>query len=261
MVNQGRTGKYAWGVRMGSAVDEKQVYVAVSNADFIPYKLTKGPDAGRTVKGGFWASLDAATGALIWQNAGSRRPAIDPLPGTIAINTGAVTVANGVVFAGTMDAAGTMYAFNAKTGLMLWTFESGGSVNSGPAVVGGTVYWGSGYANINGTPNNKLYAVTPGRDKKQDGTDDISALSTYDASHTFLVYPNPSKNEVQIVSGDKKNISRVQLYDLAGRLIKDNRIAESTNYNLDLRSVPSGSYIIHITTSAHTVVQKVVVTP
>jgi hypothetical protein len=31
-------------------------------------------------------------------------------------------------------------------------------VNSGAAIVGGRVYWGSGYANIDGTPNNKFYA-------------------------------------------------------------------------------------------------------
>jgi polyvinyl alcohol dehydrogenase (cytochrome) len=77
-------------------------------------------------------------------------------------NQGAVSVANGVVYAGTVDAVGTMYALDARTGQTLWTFASGGSVNSGAAIVNGTVYWGSGYGvqGIGMTPNNKLYAFT-----------------------------------------------------------------------------------------------------
>jgi polyvinyl alcohol dehydrogenase (cytochrome) len=63
----------------------------------------------------------------------------------------------------------TSFALDAKTGQILWEFVSGGSVNSGPAVADGTVYWGSGYESINNlgiplpgeTPNNKLYAFTP----------------------------------------------------------------------------------------------------
>jgi len=76
----------------------------------------------------------------------------------IAITPGAVSFANGIVFAGALDAVGTMYALDAESGNILWRFASGGSVNSGAAIVDGTVYWGSGYANIDGTPNNKFYA-------------------------------------------------------------------------------------------------------
>jgi polyvinyl alcohol dehydrogenase (cytochrome) len=32
-----------------------------------------------------------------------------------------------------------------RIGSVLWDFESGGSCNSGAAIVNGTVYWGSGY--------------------------------------------------------------------------------------------------------------------
>jgi outer membrane protein assembly factor BamB len=55
-----------------------------------------------------------------------------------------------------------MYAMDAATGEILWSYPSGGSVASGPAIVNGTVYWGSGfiptaYLTV-GTPNNRLYA-------------------------------------------------------------------------------------------------------
>jgi polyvinyl alcohol dehydrogenase (cytochrome) len=66
-----------------------------------------------------------------------------------------VSVANGVVYAGSLSsgpgmnpADPTMFALNAQTGQILWSFASGSSVGSGPAIVDGTVYWGTGYARI-----------------------------------------------------------------------------------------------------------------
>jgi polyvinyl alcohol dehydrogenase (cytochrome) len=49
---------------------------------------------------------------------------------------GFVTVANGVVYAGSAaGSGGNMYALDADTGAVLWSFASGGSVCSAPAVV------------------------------------------------------------------------------------------------------------------------------
>ena len=50
-----------------------------------------------------------------------------------------------------------MYALNAATGAILWSFASGGSCVSGAAVSDGMLFWGSGYSKL-GTPNNKLFA-------------------------------------------------------------------------------------------------------
>src|SRR5208337_3762545 len=78
-----------------------------------------------------------------------------------AVDVGALTVVgDGVVYAGSLAPHGdNMYALDAATGAVKWAFASGGSVASGPAVVNGVVYWGSGYkiGGINGV-NNKLYA-------------------------------------------------------------------------------------------------------
>jgi polyvinyl alcohol dehydrogenase (cytochrome) len=52
-----------------------------------------------------------------------------------------------------------MYALNATTGHIIWSFASGGSVAAGPAIVGGSVYWGSGYSKSQtGSPSRRLYA-------------------------------------------------------------------------------------------------------
>jgi polyvinyl alcohol dehydrogenase (cytochrome) len=83
---------------------------------------------------------------------------------------GPVSVANGVVFAGSMNQAPTsptMFALDAKTGQILWSFVTGSSVIAGPAIVKNTVYWGAGYGRFGpalGTGNNKLFAFSTGED-------------------------------------------------------------------------------------------------
>jgi polyvinyl alcohol dehydrogenase (cytochrome) len=166
-VTQVGPGGSLGGMMWGAAVGEGKVFAAIGNQEYTPFTFTTGLQQGRTVRGGFWAALDTGTGEPIWETAASNPPAVpapsNP-PDAIAVNTGPVTLANGVVYGGAIDAAGTMYAFDADTGAKLWSFESGGSVNAGAAIVDGTVYWGSGYQNIGiGTPNNKFYAFTTPR--------------------------------------------------------------------------------------------------
>jgi polyvinyl alcohol dehydrogenase (cytochrome) len=73
--------------------------------------------------------------------------------------SGPVTAANGLVFGCSLDPQGHMYALDAATGAILWSYASGGSCLSGAAISEGMLYWGSGYSNFGfGTPNNKLYA-------------------------------------------------------------------------------------------------------
>jgi len=87
------------------------------------------------------------------------------------MDTGAVSVANGVLYAGSY--AGQMYALDTKTGEILWAFPSGGSVIDAPSILDGFVYWGSGYRNIPpGIGNNKVFAFTAGsgeKDKESNG--------------------------------------------------------------------------------------------
>ena len=77
---------------------------------------------------------------------------------------GPATVGNGIVYVGSIDpnpSDPTMFALNAATGQILWSFAAGSQVNAAPAIVGDSLYWGSGYRF--GSSNNKLYAfVLPG---------------------------------------------------------------------------------------------------
>jgi polyvinyl alcohol dehydrogenase (cytochrome) len=135
------------GMQWGSATDGSRVYVASANSGRQPHTLVP---SGVTTRGGSWGALDAATGAILWQTAVPRE----------GLALGPLTVANGVVYAGSMARRGTnMFALDAATGAILWKKASGGSVGGGAAVAGGTVYWGSGYSKLGqGRGNDKLYA-------------------------------------------------------------------------------------------------------
>jgi polyvinyl alcohol dehydrogenase (cytochrome) len=76
-----------------------------------------------------------------------------------------VTTANGVLYGASMAKRPDqvqMFALDAATGAILWHYGAGSSVNAGPAVVDGTVYWGSGYSRsgVEGSGNTKFYAFS-----------------------------------------------------------------------------------------------------
>ena len=155
-------GSSLGGLEWGSATDGKRIYFAVVNLGGVTYPMVNAPKGTpATSSSGSWGAADPATGKVLWQTA-------DP---NGAIDLGPVSVANGVVYASSFGGpvhffpgppnppAPTMFALDAKNGKQLWQFTSGGSVNAGPAIAGGRVYWGSGYSNLGlGDPNAKLFA-------------------------------------------------------------------------------------------------------
>jgi len=249
----GTTGGLQW----GSAVDGFQVYTAVSNSNYLPHEMTKGPGRGATVNGGFWASLDASTGELLWEVPGENPPTSPPKDSTIvnpiARNMGPVSVANGVVFGGAMDSVGTMYAFDAESGKVLWSFESGGSVLSGPAIVHGTIYWGSGSSHFNfGTPNNKFYAFQV-QNVEDTHAAPLNNRSIASVNGYLQNTPNPFSDvtDIHFQLMQDENV-RLEIYDQFGKHIKTllNERMETGEYKVtwDSGNVPDGQYLVRIVT-------------
>jgi polyvinyl alcohol dehydrogenase (cytochrome) len=159
------------GIEWGTATDGQRIYVAIANSDHLPYTLVP---SGQQITWGAWSALDVATGKILWQTA-------DPTANTI--DRGSVSVANGVMYAGSNS--GQMYALDARTGNILWNFASGGTVIDGPSIVDGVLYWGSGYRNIQGTGNNKVYAFAlAGGDDRGEHSDDHDQPSDNHGQHS-----------------------------------------------------------------------------
>jgi len=173
----GRGGSLG-GVQWGSAVDAKNVYVAVSDVHVqpapegtpgaqksvfgVPFQLD--PKAG----GGLFA-LKLETGEIVWQ---TPHPGCGDKPGCSPAQSAAVTAIPGVVFSGGLD--GHMRAYSAEDGRILWDVDtereyptvngvkaSGGSLDGpGAVIVGGILYVNSGYAAFGGAPGNVLLAFS-----------------------------------------------------------------------------------------------------
>ncbi len=149
------------GIEWGTAYDGTSIYVPISNWEYLGYSLQPG---GAQVNGGSWAALNPSSGQVLWQTAtpGSCSPAVSGYErGCMAM--GPASVADGVVFVGSMDVNPqnpTMFALDAATGEVLWSFVAGSSVNAAPAIASdNSVYWGSGYSAM-GAGNNKLFAFS-----------------------------------------------------------------------------------------------------
>jgi polyvinyl alcohol dehydrogenase (cytochrome) len=168
------------GVEWGAAVDERNVYVALSDVRKRPVPdFTAGAQksfSGQSflldpAAGGGLFALALETGDVVWH---TPHPGCGDAPGCSPAQSAAVTAIPGVVFSGGLD--GHLRAYDATTGRIIWDVDTkgtydtvngttaiGGSLDGpGPVVVGGMLYVNSGYAFLGGAPGNVLLAFSVG---------------------------------------------------------------------------------------------------
>jgi outer membrane protein assembly factor BamB len=115
-----------WAYRTGRctaaspAVADHIVYMAFLNKP--PCNATRSGLTGEVV------ALDAVTGKVRWKV-------------SMAPTESSPLVAGGLVYVG--DWSGKLYALNAKSGRVVWTYQTGDKVKDGVAYAGGRVYFGS----------------------------------------------------------------------------------------------------------------------
>ena len=95
----------------------------------------------------------------------------------------------------------------------------------------GTQLW-----NTSGTSIAQIFIIHDG----YDATPEIPATET-----PFALYPNPVKDHLTLRFDDGTEPESVELYDLAGRLVgtKPNGLE-----SIDMGAMPSGVYVLHVTT-------------
>jgi polyvinyl alcohol dehydrogenase (cytochrome) len=186
VVLDARSGRFIWntlvgpggdqgGFEWGTAYDGHRIYVSLTNQHHIAYHLTQNGVITDTIAtGGSWAALDPRTGTILWQVADPQTESVPGFTNVGVWDLAPVSSANGVVYAASMAKTGNqMYALDAASGAILWRFAAGSSVNAGPAIADGSVYWGSGYtrSGVEGSGNHRLFGFTlPPRGKS--GCDD-----------------------------------------------------------------------------------------
>jgi polyvinyl alcohol dehydrogenase (cytochrome) len=156
------------GVQWGSAVDQSNVYVAVSDIGRIMLTFSTFTDADPKRGGGMFA-LKLETGEKVWY---TPPPGCGDRPRCSPAQSAAVSAIPGVAFSGSVD--GHMRAYSTKDGAVLWDFDTirsydsvngvpgrGGSLDGpGAVIAGGMVFFNSGYHTAGGTPGNVLLAFS-----------------------------------------------------------------------------------------------------
>jgi polyvinyl alcohol dehydrogenase (cytochrome) len=167
---QTRVGKggTAGGVQWGSAADQNNVYVAVSDVGRIMLTYTSATDADPKQGGGMYA-LSLNNGQRVWYTAPEpcgNRPRCSPA------QSAAVTAIPGVAFSGSVD--GHLRAYSSRDGKVVWDFDTaqtyqtvngvsghGGSLDGpGPAIADGMLFVNSGYPTAGGMSGNVLLAFS-----------------------------------------------------------------------------------------------------
>ena len=146
-------GAIKWGTAVNTS-NNSTALIANWNVDHINNMLAGSPTVPPfSWTGGSWGSVNLRTGHLIWQLPAFGNDLDKPAFGSTA--PGAISFSNQVAFAS--SSSGYMAAFDALTGNILWTFNTGADLKSAPAIYNDTVYWGSG----NRSPTSgKLYAFS-----------------------------------------------------------------------------------------------------
>jgi len=155
------------GVQWGSAADQANVYVALSDLGRFTVPNSPATEPDPKVGGGMFA-LRLDNGERVWY---TPPPACGARKRCSPAQSAAVSAIPGVVFSGSID--GHLRAFSTTNGAIVWDFDTvgpkktvnevparGGSLNGpGPAIAGGMLFVESGYA-ANGIPGNVLLAFS-----------------------------------------------------------------------------------------------------
>jgi polyvinyl alcohol dehydrogenase (cytochrome) len=156
------------GVQWGSAVDQNNIYAALSDIGRITLPYATSTDADPKRGGGLYA-LRISTGERVWY---TPPPGCGDRPRCSPAQSAAVTVIPGVAFSGSVD--GHLRAYSTADGKILWDFDTertyatvngvsarGGSLDGpGPVIVGGLMLVNSGYPTAGGQPGNVLLAFS-----------------------------------------------------------------------------------------------------
>jgi len=155
------------GIQWGSATDQANVYVALSDIGRVRLTYSQNTDADPKTGGGMFA-LRLTDGKQIWYTP----PGVCNHPRCSPAQSAAVSAIPGIAFSGSVD--GHMRAYSTADGKIVWDLDTiapyktvngveghGGSLDGpGPAIAGGMVLINSGYPTAGGMPGNVLLAFT-----------------------------------------------------------------------------------------------------
>jgi hypothetical protein len=73
----------------------------------------------------------------------------------------------------------------------------------------------------------------------------------------YKIYPNPFHNSIKITLPKISNKITIQVFDLQGRVIKNDFYKKKDEIEIDLNLINSGNYILNITTEEQTISRRI----
>ena len=145
------------GITWGTAINTDNnatALIAIENGNNINSLLAGSPSVPAFQwNAGSWGSINLKTGQMIWQLAAFGNDLTNPTNGSTA--PGPISFTNQVAFAS--SSSGYMAGFDSSTGKILWLYNTGGNLESAPAIFNDTLYWGAGFRS---TTVGELYAFS-----------------------------------------------------------------------------------------------------
>ena len=79
--------------------------------------------------------------------------------------------------------------------------------------------------------------------------------------NSVQIYPNPSEGTFTVQAGKEKELRRIDIFDISGRLVYS-RVADPaarTGYSIELTEVPKGIYLVRCIFAEGTVARKITI--
>ena len=90
----------------------------------------------------------------------------------------------------------------------------------------------------------------------------VLSVEEFDAEKVFAIFPNPADNEITIQSTSNvlKNGASIQLFDMLGRIVKENKFDSSLEQEkVDVSNLNEGVYLLKIASENFSTTKKIVI--
>ena len=77
-------------------------------------------------------------------------------------------------------------------------------------------------------------------------------------SEKFNLFPNPATDLVNITNSDVMVVNQVEIYDVTGKLINTQKFSNETEIQLNVETLNSGTYLLHLHTNEGIAVKKLI---
>jgi hypothetical protein len=82
---------------------------------------------------------------------------------------------------------------------------------------------------------------------------------SHDLNAKFKLYPNPSANGLVTVEAINSNFTKLEVVNILGAVVASQNATLNEKINLDLTTLPTGTYFVRMTSGAKVTTEKLII--